>query len=129
MIAFQFVLHTVAIEDFVKKHFSLDHTWHVTVMSSVPGCDVTTVQNHDKGSMIREASLLALRKFSQIYACSHVSIVRLVQRFPVTCRHCAICQVNSCRSAQYPCQALISICGIAHVPTLSFGCHSDSHQS
>ncbi len=59
-------------------------------MSTVPGCDVTTVQQHYTGStstpprvarlcQIREASLVALRKFSKIYACSHVSIVRLVQ--------------------------------------------------
>ena len=48
------------------------------------------MQQHYKGStstpprvarlcQIREASLVALRKFLQIYACSHVSIVRLVQ--------------------------------------------------
>ena len=30
----------------------------------------------------------------------------------VTRLHCTICQVNSSGSAQYPCQALISICGI-----------------
>ena len=63
---------------------------YVTVMSTVPGCDVTTVQQHYKGStstpprvarlcQIREASLVALRILLQIYACSHVSIVRLVQ--------------------------------------------------
>ena len=63
---------------------------NVTVVSTVTGCDVTTVQQHCKGStstphrvarlcQIREASLVALRKISQNYACSHVSIVRLVQ--------------------------------------------------
>ena len=63
---------------------------NVTVVSSVTGCDVTTVQQHYKGStttpprverlcQIREASRVALRKISEIYACSHVSIVRLVQ--------------------------------------------------
>ena len=63
---------------------------YVTVVSTVPGCDVTkTVQQHYKGStstpprvarlcQIREASLVALRKILQVYACSHVSIVRLV---------------------------------------------------
>ena len=120
---------------------------YVTVMSTVPGCDVTTVQQHYTGStstpprvarlcQIREASLVALRKNSQIYACSHVSTVRLVhpsyshlEISTITRRHCTICHVNSSRSAQYPCQALISICGIAHVPALSFRCHSDSHQS
>ena len=44
-------------------------------------------------------------------------------------RHCTIFQVNSSRTAQYPCQALISICGISRVPVLSFQCHLDSHRS
>ena len=63
---------------------------YVTVVSTVPGCDVTTVQQRYKTStstfprvarlcQIREASLVALKKFSQIYACSRVSIVRLIQ--------------------------------------------------
>ena len=63
---------------------------NVTVMSTVSGCDVTTVQQHYTGStstpprvarlcQIREASLVALRNFLQIDAYSHVSIVRLVQ--------------------------------------------------
>ena len=64
---------------------------NVTVKSTVTSCDVTTVQQHYKGStsppprvarlcQIREASLVALkRKISQFYACSHGSIVRLVQ--------------------------------------------------
>ena len=63
---------------------------NVTVMSTVSGSDVTTVQQHHKRSIstpprvarlcqIREASLVALRKFSKIYACSHVSIVQLDQ--------------------------------------------------
>ena len=43
--------------------------------------------------------------------------------------HCTIYQVNSSRSAPYPCQALISICGISRVPVLSFQCHLDSHRS
>ena len=62
---------------------------NVTVMSTVSGRDVTTVQQHYTGStstpdrfarlcQIREASLVA-QKNSKIYACSHVSIVRLVQ--------------------------------------------------
>ena len=70
---------------------------NVTVVSTVPGCDVTTVQQHYTGStstpprvaslcQIREASLVALRKFSQIYACSHVSIVRLVQSITLVSR-------------------------------------------
>ena len=65
---------------------------YVTVVSTVTSCDVTIVQQHYKGStstpprvarlcQIREASLVALRKFHQKknYTCSHVSIVRLVQ--------------------------------------------------
>ena len=65
------------------------------------GCDVTTVQQHYTGSastpprvaslcQIREASLVALRKISKIYAVSHVSIVRLVQSIILVSRdsHC-----------------------------------------
>ena len=120
----------------------------VIVVSTVSGCDVTNVQLHNTGStstpprvarlcQIREASLVALRKISKICACSHVSIVRLVQSirysYPeistVIRRHCTICRVNSSRSAQYPCQALISVCGISRVPVLSFQCHLHSHRS
>ena len=63
---------------------------NVNVVSTVTGCDVTTVQQHYKGSTstpprvarlceIRVASIVALRKFPKIDACSHVSIIRLVQ--------------------------------------------------
>ena len=121
---------------------------NVTVVSTVTDCDVTTVQQHYKGStstpprvarlcQIREASLVALRKFPNISTLAHMCrsfdssnppysypMTRIVTR-----HHHTICQVNSSRSAQYPCQALISICGIAHVPALSFRYHSDSHQS
>ena len=66
------------------------HEMNVTVVFTVTGCNVTTVQQHYKGStstpprvarlcQIREASLVALKKFPEIYACSHVSIIRLVQ--------------------------------------------------
>ena len=74
---------------------------YVTVMSTVSGCDVTTVQQDYTGStsapprvaklcQIREASLVPLRKISKIYACSHVSIVRLVQSIILVSRdfHC-----------------------------------------
>ena len=70
-------------------------------MSTVSSCDVTTVQQHYTGStstpprvarlcQIREASLVALGKISKIYACSHVSIVRLVQSIILVSRdfHC-----------------------------------------
>ena len=122
---------------------------NVTVVSTVIGCDVTTVQQHDKGStstpprvarlcQIREASLVALRKFPKkksalAHMCRSFDSSNPSYSYPETCtvtrRHCTICQVNSSRSAQYPCQALISICGISRVPALSFRCHSDSHQS
>ena len=63
---------------------------NVNVVSTVTGCDVTYCATAYTGStstpprvarlcQIREASLVALRKISKIYACSHVSIVRLVQ--------------------------------------------------
>ena len=63
---------------------------HVSVKSTVTGCDVTncatTLQGFNKhASSRREAVsdsrgvLLALRIFPKIYACSHVSVIRLVQ--------------------------------------------------
>ena len=66
------------------------HEKHVRVKSTVTGCDVTNCATTLQGStstllrvarlcQIRDASLVALKKFSKIYACSHVSIVRLVQ--------------------------------------------------
>ena len=62
----------------------------VIVVSAASGCSVTTVQQRYQGStstpprvarlcQIREASLVALRKFSKIYSCSHVLSVRLDQ--------------------------------------------------
>ena len=62
----------------------------VIVVSTASGCDVTncatTLQGFNKHAssrrevcQIREASLVALRNFPKIYACSHVSIIRLVQ--------------------------------------------------
>ena len=120
---------------------------YVTVMSTVSGCDVTTVQQHYKGStstpprvarvcQIREASLVALRKISKsthAHMCRSFDSSNPSYSYPeisrVTRRHCTTCQVNSSRSAQYPRQASISICGIVHVPALSFRYHSDLHQS
>ena len=73
---------------------------HVTVMSTVTGCDVTTVQQHNTGStstplrvarlcQIREASLVALRKFFKnllMLACVDRSTRPIqhtrIQRFP-----------------------------------------------
>ena len=97
-------------------------TLNVTVVSTATSCDVSTVQQHyykcwtstlprvARLCQIREASLVALRKISKIYACSHVSIVRLVhpsyshpEISSVIRGHCTIYQVNSSRSAQYPC--------------------------
>ena len=86
--------------------FLNDPTWaqDVCVQSSmslsiVSGCDVTIVQQSYTGStstpprvarlcQFRETSLVALRKFSKIYACSHVSIVRLVQSIILVSRDC-----------------------------------------
>ena len=86
---------------------------YVTVMSTVPGCDVTTVQQHYKGStstpprvarlcQIREASLVALGK---IHKSTHAHMCRSFDSsnpsysYPeiptVTRRHCTTCQVNS----------------------------------
>ena len=108
---------------------------YVTVMSTVSGCDVTTVQQHTRVQkitlprvarlcQIREASLIALRKNFEKNLRMLTCVDRSTRPNPsysypvistVTRCHCTICQVNSSRSAQYPCQALISICGIAHV--------------
>ena len=131
--------------DLSSRHLCAEK--YVTVTSTVTGCDVTNVQQHYKGStstpprvarlcQIREASLVALRKFQKsthAHMCRSFHSSNPSHSYPeistVTRRHCTIYQVNSSRSAQYTCQALISICGIAHVPALSFRCHSDSHQS
>ena len=108
--------------------------------------DVTTMQQHYTGPtstpprvarlcQIRDASLVALKNFTSTHAhkCRSFDSSNPSHSYPeistVTRRHCTICQVMSSRSAQYPWQALISICGIAHVPALSFRCHSDSHRS
>ena len=45
----------------------------------------------------------------------HTRIQRFVLTVEIIRRHCTICQVNSSRSAQYPCQALISIRGISRL--------------
>ena len=107
------------------------------------GCDVTTVQQHYKGStstpprvarlcQIREASFVALRKISPqkkstlAHMCRSVDSSNPSYSYPeisiVTRRHCTICQVNSSQSALFPYQAPISICGnhsrpSAFVPT------------
>ena len=75
---------------------------NVNVVSTVTGCDVTLLCNYI--TRVQQARLLAsrgcvrfarrplvaLRKFSKIYACSHVSIVRLVQSIILISRdfHC-----------------------------------------
>ena len=106
-----------------------------------------TVQQHYTGStstpprvarlcQIREASLLALKKFHNIYGCPHVPIVRLV---PFTVRSACNSSCHSFPSCQLPgelvslslvtIQASISVCRIVHVPVLSSRCRSDSRQS
>ena len=61
---------------------------NVTVVSTVTSCGVTncaaTLHGFNKQAssarlcQIREAPLVALRKIHKIYACSHVSVIRLV---------------------------------------------------
>ena len=120
---------------------------YVTVMSTVSSCDVTTVQQHCTGStstpprvarlcQIREASLVALRKISQIYACSYVSIVRLVQSiiFVSTDFHSHSSPLYHLPGelvslSSVPMPSIDLNLGIAHVPALLFRCHSGSHQS
>ena len=89
-------LETIGWENHSWKYLSLiGAEKYVTVMSTVSSW--TTVQQHYTGSkstpprvarlcQIREASLVALRKISKIFECSHVSIVRLVQSFILVSR-------------------------------------------
>ena len=120
---------------------------YVTVKSTVSGCDVTTVQQHNAGStstpprvarlcQIREASLVALRKFSKIFSCSRVLTVRLVQYITLVSRdiHCHSSPLYHLPGelvslSSVPMPSLISICGISRVPALSFQCHLDSRRS
>ena len=66
------------------------HEKHVSVKSSVTGCDVTncatTLQGFNKHASSRRDAVsdsrgvpLSLRQFPKIYACSRVSLIRLVQ--------------------------------------------------
>ena len=108
---------------------------YVTVMSTVSGCDVTycatTQHRFNKHASSRREAVSDSRgvprcteknfKNLRMLTCVDRSTRPIhhtrIQRFStVIRRHCTICQVNSSRSAQYPCQALISICGISRVP-------------
>ena len=124
---------------------------NVTVVSTVTSCDetycATTLHGFNKHASSRREAVSDSRgvprctekifKILRMLTCvdrstrpiHHIRIKRFVLTVEIIRRHCTICQVNSSRSAQYPCQALISICGISHVPVLSFRCHSDSHRS
>ena len=120
---------------------------NVTVVSTVTCCDVTNCATtlhgfNEHASSRREAvsdsrdvprcteNSTNLRLLTCVdHSTRPIHHTFCLQLVCVTRRHCTICQVNSSRSAQYPCQALISISGIAHVPALSFRCHSGSHQS
>ena len=117
----------------------------VTVMSTVSGCDVITVQQHYKGSPSTPPRVARLCDSRSVPRCTekninkkmltcvdhstrpihHIRIQRFLLTVEIIRRHCTICLVNASRSTQYPCQALISICGISRVPELSFRCHSD----
>ena len=121
---------------------------NVTVVSTVTGCDVTncatTLQGFNKHASSRREAVSDSRSVSRCteknfqksalaHMCRSFDSSNPPYPYPVTRivtrRHCTTCQVNSSRSALFPYQALISLCGIVHVPALSFRCHSDSHQS
>ena len=116
-------------------------------MSTASGCDVTTVQQHYAGStstpprvarlcQIREASLVALKKISKIYACSHVSTIRLVQSILLVSMY-----FHSHSSPLYHLPGeLVSLSSVPipstdlnlwnlSRPSASFRCHTDSHRS
>ena len=66
--------------------------------------------------------LVAQKKIQKIYACLHVSIVRLVQSTTLVSSLVAtvpLANLRSSQSALFPYQASISICRIVHVPALS----------
>ena len=116
---------------------------NVIVVSAASGCDVTNCATTLQGFTASEGtvgtkywttgSLVALRniyKSTLAHMCRPFnssnppypySVTRIVTR-----RHC---QMNSSRSALFPYQASISVCGIVHVPALSSRYHSNSHQS
>ena len=120
---------------------------HVSVKSTVTGCDVaycaTTLQGFNKHASSRREAVSDSRgvpryrekcqKSTHAHMCRSFDSTNPSYSYPeistVIRRHCTICQVSSSRSGQYPCQALISICGISRVPVLSFQCHLDSHRS
>ena len=106
-------------------------------MSTVTGCDVTncatTLQGFNKHASSRREAVsdsrgvprCAEKKFPKstlAHMCRWFDSSNPSYSYPeistVIRRHCTIHQVNSSRSAQYPCQALITICGISHVPML-----------
>ena len=120
----------------------------VIVVSTVSGCDVTncatTLQGFNKHASSRREAVSDSRgvprctwkncqKSTLAHMCRSSDSPNPPYPYPVTrivtLRHCTICQVNSSRSALFPSQASISICGIVHVPALSSRYHSDSHQS
>ena len=120
---------------------------HVSVKSTATGCDATncatTLQGFNKHASSRREAVSDSRgvprctenfqKSTLAHMCRSFHSSNPPYPYPmtriVTRRHCTTCQVSSSRSAQYRCQASISICGIAHVPALSSRCHSDSHRS
>ena len=120
---------------------------NVTVVSTVTGCDVTncatTLHGFNKhASSHREAVSDSrgvprctenFQKSTLAHMCRSFDSSNPPYPYPVTHmvtrRHCTTCQVSSSQSALFPYQALVSICGIVHVPALSSRYHSDSHQS
>ena len=99
-----------------------------------------TVQGFNKHASSRREAVSDSRGVQRIskkstlaHVCRSFDLSNPPYSYPMTCRvtrrHCTTCKVNSSRSAQYPYQASISICGIVHVPALSSQYHSNSHQS
>ena len=124
------------------------HEKHVSVLSTVLGCDVTncatTLQGFNKHASSRRKAVSDsrgvprcteknLKKSTLAHVCRSFDSSNSPYPNPVTRRvtrrHCTTCQVSSSQSALFPYQASISICGIFHVPVLSSRYHSDSHQS
>ena len=129
--------------------FSRDPTWaqdvcvreecHCRVYCNRLWCDqrckgsTSTPPRVARLCQIREASQRISKKSTLAHVCRSFDLSNPPYSYPVTCRvtrrHCTTCKVNSSRSAQYPYQASISMCGIVHVPALSSQYHSNSHQS
>ena len=111
----------------------------VIVVSTATGCDVTycatTLQGFNKHASSRRGAVSDSRGVPRCTEKNSTNLRLLTcvdssnSPYPypvtriVTRRHCTTCQVNSSRSALFPYQASISICGIVHVPAHSSRFH------